>query len=92
MKHNSIESVRPQTAGTDTGAPKTLPEAEQRVRERGDVQLKPQHPGTADDPESKLHIDGDSDSQTDDDGEDARDDALHVDEDSLPVFGTHSNH
>jgi hypothetical protein len=84
MKHPT-EPVRPQGADTEaTSTPKTLPEAERRVLERGDVQLKPQHPGSADDPESQLHIDSDE--------EDERDDALHADEDELPVFGSHSNH
>jgi hypothetical protein len=92
MKHTFTPPLRPQTASTDASPPKTLADAERRVLERGDVELKPQHPGTADDPESRLHVDGETDGHSDGDNEDERDDALHADEDTLPVFGTHSNH
>ncbi len=57
-------------------------EAERQVLDRGDVQLKPKRPGSADDPEARLHLDGESDAAEDD---------LNIDTDSLPVFGTDSN-
>jgi hypothetical protein len=84
MTHPTPANADPATPADAALTREELPltEEERQVLARGDVRLKPRHPGSKDDPEAKLHLDGEPE---------AADDDLHIDTDSLPVFGSDAN-